>query len=117
VKLSNELLLKAGIVSDNFEINPSHIICIKSDGNYLEFFVKDNDGFKKHLKRMTLQSAIDQLRSELYIVKTHRAFLVNTQHLKNVEGNAQGYQLTLYHLDFKVPVSRTHLNSFNRLVG
>jgi hypothetical protein len=117
VSIPQLLSIKAGIVSDNFEIDPTHIICVKSDGNYLEFFVNEKAGIKKHLKRMTLQSAMDQLRDFDTIIKTHRTFLINTHFMETVEGNAQGYQITLRHLDFKVPVSRSHLEHFNSLTA
>lgn len=113
----NLLEIKAGIPSDHFEIDPAKIICVKSDGNYLEFFVDEPSGVKKHLKRMTLQSAINQLKEETYIIKTHRAFLINIHYLANVQGNAQGFQLKLRNLDFIVPVSRSQIDYFNSVTA
>ncbi|MEQ9403476.1 MAG: LytTR family DNA-binding domain-containing protein [Cyclobacteriaceae bacterium] len=109
--------IKAGVAGDDFDVIPSEILYVRSDGNYLEFFVKNGEVPEKLLKRLTLQSAGEQLNEFPYIVKTHRAYLVNTQHLKGVTGNAQGYQLALNGLDFKVPVSRTHIHAFNHLMN
>ena len=111
------IAIKAGVTADDFDVIPSDILCIRSDGNYLEFFLKNGEVPEKLLKRLTLQSAGEQLSEFPYIIKTHRAFLVNTSHLKGVTGNAQGYQLALNGLDFTVPVSRTHIHAFNQKVS
>lgn len=116
-KNHDNISIRAGVAGDDFDVIPSEILCIRSDGNYLEFFIKNGEIPEKLLKRLTLQSAGEQLNEFPYIVKTHRAFLVNTQHLKGVTGNAQGYQLTLNGLDFTVPVSRTHIHAFNQQVN
>jgi len=105
--------IQAAIPSDNFELDPSHVRCIRSDGNYVEFYVHDGEQTKKLIKRLTLQRVADQLADFPFIQKTHRAFLVNTHQVKRVEGNAQGYQLTVDQLPFSIPVSRRHIGQFN----
>ena len=114
---AGKIQLKAGVETDNFDVAPSDILCIKSDGNYLEFFVKGEDEYQKLLKRMTLQSALDQLGDFPFIFKTHRAYLVNLLHLEEVNGNAQGYQLKVQNLDFTIPVSRANINEFNAVMN
>lgn len=108
--------IKANITSDHFQLNPSEVLCIRSDGNYLEFFLQHEGESKKLLKRLTLQSASEQLSDFPFIVKTHRAFLVNIHHLTEVKGNAQGYQLSMKDLEFTVPVSRAHVKNFNAVL-
>ncbi len=111
---SETIPIKAHLTSDHFELQPSELLCIKSDGNYLEFYLKNGEKPQKKIKRMTLKSAEDQLSGFPFIVKTHRAYLVNIRQIEDVSGNAQGYQLNLKNLDFKVPVSRSHIDSFNQ---
>ena len=113
----NKIEIKANISADHFELIPSQLLCVKSDGNYLEFHIQNGSESQKLLKRLTLQSASQQLAKFPYIIKTHRAFLVNLQQLENVKGNAQGYQLAVKNLDFNIPVSRAHIEAFNRMVG
>jgi hypothetical protein len=104
----------AQIPSDNFSLNPSNLVCALADGNYVEFYVLDGEQLKKEVKRITLSNAYDQLKRYEFIQKTHRAYLVNLKFLETVEGNTQGYQLTVKHLEFTVPVSRNHLQHFNQ---
>lgn len=107
--------IKAQLVSDHFYLVPSELLCVRSDGNYLEFFLKNEEQSEKKIKRMTLKSAENQLSSFPFILKTHRAYLVNIRQIKKVSGNAQGYQLNIKNLDFNVPVSRSHIESFNKI--
>lgn len=109
--------IQAAIPSDNFKLDPAQLLCIRSDGNYVEFYLREGNETKKLIKRLTLQSAADQLADFPFIQKTHRAFLVNTRHVGKVEGNAQGYQLTIDHLQFSIPVSRGHIAPFNAALG
>ena len=100
--------IQAAIPSDNFEVDPARVLCIRSDGNYVEFYVQEGEQTKKLIKRLTLQRAADQLADFPFM---------NTRQVKRVEGNAQGYQLTVDQLQFPIPVSRKHMGQFNAVMG
>lgn len=102
--------------TDDFILNPKDLICAKAEGNYLELYLFSEGGTSKVIKRLTLLSLAEQLEKVDHILKTHRAYLVNMAFITAIEGNAQGYQLTLDRIDFKVPVSRKHLEVFKALV-
>lgn len=110
---SGFLEIKASIPSDHFVVDPEKILCVKSDGNYCEFYVLKDGEVEKWIKRISLQSTSEQLANSAFITKTHRTFLVNNLHVQGVEGNAAGYLLGLPKLNFKVPVSRAHIAAFN----
>ena len=80
----------------------------KSDGNYLEIYVNNQN---KKLIRATLKHLEALLSTHPNIIKTHRSYLVNTNYIENIKGNAQGYQLQI--TDYIVPVSRTMIPIFN----
>jgi DNA-binding LytR/AlgR family response regulator len=109
-----KVMIKAQINSDNFELSTDQLICAKAEGNYVEFYCWQIEHIHKQVKRISLSSLNEQLVDVPYLVKTHRTYLVNLNYLKKITGNAQGYQLTLQHLDFQVPVSRSHLQKFNK---
>jgi hypothetical protein len=109
--------IKTQVQSENFEINPKELICACAAGNYVEIYTSEAGVMQKSLKRLTLQGLYDQLKDYEYILKTHRAFLINTAYINEVKGNAQGYQLMVDHIDFSVPVSRKHLKSFNEALS
>lgn len=106
------LFLKTQSASDDFTLDLSKLLCAHADGNYVEFYLKTDDSVERLIKRLTFQSALEQFQDYPFLVKTHRAWLVNSHQVARAKGNAQGYQLTLNRLDFEVPVSRAHLADF-----
>ena len=112
-----KVMIRAQINSDNFELLTDQLICTKAEGNYLEFYFWQNEQLNKQVKRISLSSLNEQLADVPYLVKTHRTYIVNLNYIKKITGNAQGYQLTLQHFNFKVPVSRSHLSEFNERLG
>ncbi len=114
---SEEIRIVSSVKSDEFNINPSIIICLKSDGNYTEFFIEIDGKMTRKITRLTFQDALGQLKKYHFIIKTHRAFAVNKQKIIDFEGNAQGYQLTLESLEFKVPVSRSQVQAFHNAIA
>ncbi|HHP7240027.1 MAG TPA: LytR/AlgR family response regulator transcription factor [Cyclobacteriaceae bacterium] len=113
----NRINIKTNQASDDFHLFVKNLMLVKSDGNYLEFYIKEKGEIYKLIKRMTLQSAAQQLSGYNFIIKTHRAYLVNLHRITKISGNAQGYKLTLEDLDFNVPVSRSNVQAFNEMMG
>jgi hypothetical protein len=82
----------------------------KSDGNYVEFMIKNENGTTdQKITRNTLASVDEQFSGYVNIIKVHRSYIVNLQHVQSVDGNAQGYKLTLSNSKILVPVSRTYI--------
>ncbi len=68
--------------------------------------------FRSTIKRMESQTANSPL------VRCHRSFVVNTNLIEQVAGNAQGLRLTLKDLpDFEVPVSRKYIPTLKALMA
>ena len=109
--------LEALVKNDHFELAPDDLLYAKAEGNYVVFVIRSLAGSEQLMKRMTLQSTLDQLEKYPHIIKTHRAYAVNVRHVLKVAGNAQGYQLTVAHVPEQVPVSRNHLKAFNQQMG
>ncbi len=100
-----------------FIISLDQFLFAKAEGNYVEFYLKDGQNVRKELKRCTLKNINDQLKGTSHLVKTHRAFFVNTYYVNKVKGNAQGYQLNFEGIDFIVPVSRNQIEAFKRVMN
>ncbi|HMT30713.1 MAG TPA: LytTR family transcriptional regulator DNA-binding domain-containing protein, partial [Bacteroidia bacterium] len=49
---------------------------------------------------------IEDMNTSAFIIRTHRAYLVNLRKVKKVEGNSQGYRLVFENVDETVPVAR-----------
>lgn len=82
----------------------------KSDGNYVEFTIRNEDGTThRRITRNTLANVEEQFQGYDTILRVHRSFIVNLQHVQSVKGNAQGYKLTLNGTKTRVPVSRAYI--------
>lgn len=101
------------VEDEPFELNPDEFLFAKAEGNYVTFYFTKNAGIIKYQKRASLKNIEAQLNSNsATLIKTHRAFLVNTKHIKKMTGNAQGYQLFFELIDFPIPVSRALIPAF-----
>ena len=109
---SKNLAIEARVKSDHFNLDPNRFLYAKADGNYLEIYTVEGHNTNKQVKRITLKDLENQLKDFLWIVKTHRSYLVNLKYLEAVNGNAQGYRLTLKHIPESIPVSRYSIASF-----
>ena len=54
----------------------------------------------------------DQLLGIHSIMRVHKAFIVNLDQIQEINGNAQGYQLTMRDEKIKIPVSRSYMKKF-----
>lgn len=102
---------------EQFTIKPETVLFAKADGNYVEFHLLSSDQVQVELRRIPLKTVEEQLRDFHNIFRVHRAYLLNRNAIGVIEGNAQGYRVSVRHSDHQVPVSRTYLDDFNHAVS
>lgn len=99
------------LTSDNekeqLHLNTDELLYLTSADNYVEVIYKSGDNLAKKLLRGTLKQMQNQIEQRK-ILRCHRSYIVNLRHVIAVEGNAQGYQLTLRGTSNVIPVSRTY---------
>ena len=92
---------------------PSQLLYAESDGNYVVFHLIA-DG--RHIKR-TIRNSINEIEQQLssvyYIMRIHRAFIVNLKKIVSKKGNTLGYRLKLSDTDIEIPVSRNNTKNFD----
>lgn len=97
----------AGGTKETFTLDVSRLLYAEADGNYVCLHYLDGEGkAAAKLMRITLKQAEEALDSYSYIIRCHRAFLVNLRRVVKVSGNAQGYRLQVEADREEVPVSR-----------
>jgi len=109
---NSKLLIKTNLKNENLQLDINNLLFAKADGNYVELCLKEVEA-KKIILRITLKELESVLRPYSNIIKTHRSYLVNMYHIKNITGNAQGYKLQLNNFNEIIPVSRNMINDFN----
>ena len=103
-------LVFSGGTREMLEMDARSFLYAEAEGNYVRLHYlspKDNRPVSK-LLRLTMKQAEAVVASAPFIVRCHRAFLVNLHQVSKVDGNSQGYRL--------VPVSRGYAKDVkNRL--
>ena len=115
-ELSEELInINSRLKNEELSFYPGEFIYAESDGNYVNFYLNRNNQIKKEVIRNSINSIEEQLAGITYLVRTHRAFIVNLKKILVKKGNTLGYQLKLYGIDREIPVSRNNTNRFSKL--
>lgn len=104
-----EILLEGG-TRESLILAPERLLYAESEGNYVRLNYLASDSGKPVMKllRLTLKQAGTAFSEYPYIIRCHRAYLVNLHRVKKVSGNAQGYRLHLEGCEEEVPVSRSY---------
>lgn len=95
--------------SENFRLQISNIMFIKSADNYVEIGYRDGNEPKKKLIRNTLKNIEGQLKEYNNFVRTHRTCIVNIQCVGRLNKSFNTYWLTLADSPEAIPVSRQYL--------
>jgi hypothetical protein len=95
---------------------PEQFVYAESDGNYVIFCLESEGYTQKKLVRNSISNVEKQLSVIPYIIKTHRAFLINTKKLKSKKGSTLGYRLVLDGADKEIPVSRNNVRDFDNIM-
>lgn len=101
---------------EQLNIEYKNLLFIKSVGNYIEVYFKNDTKIESHILRSSLKRIEDLIKNNVYVYRSHRAYLVNLRNISNVNGNSQGYQLEFDDTDKYVPVSRKYLKSIRDLI-
>lgn len=95
--------------SDNFRIQVSEIVYLKSADNYVEIGYYDDGIVKKRMIRNTLRSIEQQLQEFNNFIRTHRTSIVNIQYIIKLNKNFNTHWLSLDNTIETIPVSRQYL--------
>ncbi|MCL6267052.1 LytTR family DNA-binding domain-containing protein [Flagellimonas myxillae] len=88
------------------------LLCVKSAGNYLELYYLKGEDQVKELVRGSLKE-LEKKIEESNIVKVHRSYLVNVDHISSLKKTKKSYQLNVQHMpNTSIPVSAGFKNSF-----
>jgi len=96
-------------IKDNktiFRIMHSNINYIQSWGNYLKFFLRDQD---VKIVRMTIKTAESELPSAKFL-RIHKSYLVNINHIIAIKGN----QIKID--DLRLPIGKSHLVNVKKTI-
>lgn len=91
--------------SDTVTLDPAALLYVEADDNYVTFYWATKGLVSSKMIRANLKSIEAQLPFA-HIIRCHRSYLVNAQAIVHVEGNTNGYRLSLRGTSEQIPVSR-----------
>lgn len=117
-EISSDILIFSGGSREVLEMKAGQFLYAEAEGNYVEVnYLSDGTrNAAKKLLRLTMKQAEDVVASCPFIIRCHRAFLVNIGAVVKVDGNSQGYRLLLEGCESEVPVSRAYAKGVKMMI-
>lgn len=91
---------------ESIKIETKNLLYVTSQGNYASFFVKDNKEIKEKILRTTLTKIDNAFKDNPKIIRCHKSYIINTNYVEDITGNARGYLLSVKYIEATIPVSR-----------
>lgn len=107
--------INSQLKKETLSFYPSQLIYVESESNYVNFHLHNNNKTQIKVIRNSISEIEKQLAGVPYIVRTHRAFIVNLKKIKSLKGNSLGYRIQLSGIEEEIPVSRNQASNFNKL--
>lgn len=117
-EMPSATLVFSGGTKDTLVMDARSFLYAESEGNYVRLHYlspKDNRPVSR-LLRLTMKKAEAAVASAPFIVRCHRAFLVNLHQVTKMDGNSLGYRLRLEECAEEVPVSRAYVRRVKLLI-
>jgi len=112
---ASPIFIKAHVKIDNFYFKADDLLFAKADGNYVTVYILKDGFLKSELKRISLKQLEIQLVAYPYLLRCHRAYLLNVKRVTKLSGNSQGYLISFDETEDRVPVSRAYLSLFDKI--
>ena len=107
-KIKNEIVIYSDNKKEHLTIKINNLVYITSQGNYASFFIKKDDNLlKEKILRVTLTKTEEALDDYPNIIRCHKSYIVNTNFIIDIKGNARGYLLKSKYVTLDIPVSRS----------
>lgn len=110
-----EIHIRSKLKREKLSFFPQQLLYVEADGNYVQFHLQHKEEVKRHTIRNSISAVEMQLQEYPWLMRTHRAFIVNTRKVEGRKGNSAGYRLRLPGVQTEIPVSRNRTAKYDRL--
>ena len=111
-----DAIILTGATKESVKVPSENLYYMEASGNYVDVYYDDNNSIRHKLLRATIKQIEEQLIGHPKFVRCHRAYIVNTNRIIHISGNAQGYKLILQGNTKEVPVSRTYVQNLKETI-
>lgn len=91
---------------DNITFKIDNLLYITSVRNYVSFYLIRDKDIEEKVLRNTLSTVFKQLCKYSNIIRCHKSYIINSNFIDAISGNARGYFLESEKISKKIPVSR-----------
>ncbi len=102
-----EIIIKGENKKEQIKLTLNNLLYISYEKNYASIFYLQNNTLKEALIRTSLNKIEEQLIDFEEIIRCHKSYIVNTNKVIEIKGNARSYLLKIPNLEFLIPVSRS----------
>jgi hypothetical protein len=106
INISKEISINSDNEKEQITFKADNLVYITSQGNYASFFLKKDDGIKEKILRTTLTKITERLKDHPNIIRCHKSYIINSNFIHDIRGNARGYLLKSNYISEEIPVSR-----------
>ena len=106
-KLTKEVSITSENGKEKISFCIDNLVYVTSQGNYASFFIKKDDKINEKILRVTLAKIIAKLEKYPTVIRCHKSYIVNTNYITDISGNARGYLLKSKVIEIDIPVSRS----------
>jgi hypothetical protein len=106
INVSKEISINSDNEKEQITFKADNLVYITSQGNYASFFLKKDDGIKEKILRTTLTKITERLKDHPNIIRCHKSYIINSNFIHDIRGNARGYLLKSNYISEEIPVSR-----------
>ena len=99
-----EMITLAGNSKDSLTLFPHELFYIESSANYVQVYYKADGQILQKALRSTLQQMAESLSGYPFLVRCHRAFIVNTHQIDRIKGT----KVWLKSVEVPLPISKTY---------
>lgn len=109
--------IHSSLKKEHLDFKADELIYAMAEGNYVMFHLYREHGIVKIPIRNSISDIEQQLEKIPMYYRSHRGFIINLFKVKDKRGNASGYILKMHHSNENVPVSRSRIAEFDRLLN
>jgi len=106
IYIPKEISINSDNEKEQITFDSDNLVYITSQGNYASFFLKKDDILKEKILRITLTKITEKLKDHPNIIRCHKSYIVNSNFINDISGNARGYLLKSKYISEEIPVSR-----------
>jgi len=114
VSKEDKLIFSSENKEIELQVNASDVIFIHSEGNYIEVNYVNDTTLQKKLIRHRIKAMEEQLPEDIFF-RCHNRYIINTNRITNVNGNARGLYVEVENSKVVIPVSRSKVKAFKAL--